>query len=123
MRPRGAQGDTTPRDRASAGQAVQFGHVVRGQGQGRAGHVVVQVRDGRSPGDEQDVWPHATARLVAGFRESVGTDTDDPRFVQLLVIYHAQPGTGSAEKLALLGSLASPAAPATGATAPARPGR
>jgi hypothetical protein len=122
-------------------------------------------------------WPQATARLVAGFRESVGTDTDDPRFVQLvgelslgserfrqlwarhdvqaregavvrlqhpqvgeltlsrekliiggtagqlLVIYHAQPGTGSAEKLALLGSLASPPAPATGATAPARPGR
>jgi len=120
-------------------------------------------------------WPQATARLVAGFRESVGTDVDDPRFVQLvgelslgserfrqlwarhdvqaregmpvrlqhpqvgeltlsreklviggtagqlLVIYHAQPGTGSAEKLALLGSLASPAAPVTGATAPARP--
>lgn len=120
-------------------------------------------------------WPQATARLVAGFRESVGTDVDDPRFVQLvgelslgserfrqlwarhdvqaregmpvriqhpqvgeltlsreklvisgtagqlLVIYHAQPGTGSAEKLALLGSLASPAAAATGTTAAAPP--
>src|SRR6266851_471719 len=109
-------------------------------------------------------WDHATARLVAGFRESVGTDTDDPRFVQLvgelslssepfwqlwarhdvqaregmptriqhpqvgdltlsheklaiggaegqmLVVYHAQPGTSSAEKLALLASLASPTA-------------
>ena len=116
-------------------------------------------------------WDQATARLVAGFRESVGTDTDDPRFVelvgglslsserfrrlwgrhdvqahegmparihhpqvgdltlsrekltiggaegQLLVVYHAQPGTSSAEKLALLASLAAPAA------APAAPGR
>jgi transcriptional regulator with XRE-family HTH domain len=106
-------------------------------------------------------WDHATARLVASFRESVGTDTDDPRVVhligelslssqrfrqlwarhdvqspegmptmirhpqvgdlvltreklgiggtggQLLVIYHAEPGTASAEKLALLASLAS----------------
>ena len=110
-------------------------------------------------------WDHATARLVAGFRESVGSDADDPRFVelvgelslsserfrrlwarhdvqaregmatriqhpqvgdltlsrekltiggaegQLLVIYHAEPGTSSAEKLALLASLASPAVP------------
>jgi transcriptional regulator with XRE-family HTH domain len=109
-------------------------------------------------------WDQATARLVAGFRESVGTDTDDSRFVQLvgelslsserfrqlwarhdvqtregmpalirhpqvgdltlrreklaiggaggqlLVLYHAQPGTSSAEKMALLASLASPAA-------------
>jgi transcriptional regulator with XRE-family HTH domain len=109
-------------------------------------------------------WDHATARLVAGFRESVGTDTDDPRFVQLvgelslsserfrrlwarhdvqtregrparihhpqvgdltlsreklaiggaegqlLVMYHAQPGTSGAEKMALLASLAGPAA-------------
>jgi transcriptional regulator with XRE-family HTH domain len=109
-------------------------------------------------------WDQATARLVAGFRESVGTDADDPRFVQLvgelslsserfrrlwarhdvqsregmparlhhpqvgdlvlsreklaiggtegqlLVIYHAEPGTGSAEKMALLASLAGPAA-------------
>jgi transcriptional regulator with XRE-family HTH domain len=112
-------------------------------------------------------WDQATARLVAGFRESVGTDADDPRFVQLvgelslsserfrrlwarhdvqsregmptrihhpqvgdltlsreklsiggaagqlLVIYHAQPGSGSAEKLAILSSLAAPAAPVT----------
>ena len=111
-------------------------------------------------------WDQATAQLVAGFRESVGTDTDDPRFVQLvgelslsserfrqlwarhdvqsregrpvlirhpqageltvhreklaiggaegqvLAVYHAQPGTSSAEKLALLASLASPAASA-----------
>ena len=109
-------------------------------------------------------WDHATARLVAGFRESVGSDADDPRFVQLvgelslssqrfrqlwarhdvqsregmptrihhpqvgdltlsreklaiggaegqmLVVYHAQSGTSSAEKLALLASLASPTA-------------
>jgi transcriptional regulator with XRE-family HTH domain len=109
-------------------------------------------------------WDHATAGLVAGFRESVGTDADDPRFVQLvgelslsserfrrlwarhdvqaregmptrihhpqvgdltlsreklaiggsegqlLVVYHAEPGTGSAEKMALLASLTSPSA-------------
>jgi transcriptional regulator with XRE-family HTH domain len=108
-------------------------------------------------------WEHATARLVAGFRESVGSDADDPRFVQLvgelslsserfrrlwarhdvqpsegmptrihhpqvgdltlsreklaiggadgqlLVVYHAQPGTSSAEKMGLLASLSSPA--------------
>jgi transcriptional regulator with XRE-family HTH domain len=107
-------------------------------------------------------WDSATARLVAGFRESVGTDTDDPGFVhlvgelslasdqfrrlwarhdvqtrtgmptrlhhpqvgeltlgreklaisgaegQMLVVYHAQPGTSSAEKLALLDSLSTP---------------
>ncbi|ROS75605.1 helix-turn-helix domain-containing protein [Cellulomonas sp. PhB143] len=29
-------------------------------------------------------WPEATRRLVAGFRESVGTDTDDPRFIELV---------------------------------------
>jgi transcriptional regulator with XRE-family HTH domain len=29
-------------------------------------------------------WPLASAGLVAGFRQSVGTDTDDPRFVQLV---------------------------------------
>jgi transcriptional regulator with XRE-family HTH domain len=29
-------------------------------------------------------WDQATARMVAGFRESVGTDADDPRFVQLV---------------------------------------
>lgn len=109
-------------------------------------------------------WDHATARLVAGFRESVGSDADDPHFVQLvgelslsserfrrlwarhdvqsregmptrihhpqvgdltlsreklaiggaegqlLVVYHAQSGTSSAEKMALLASLASPTA-------------
>ncbi len=111
-------------------------------------------------------WDQATARPVAGFRESVGTDTDDPRFVQLvgelslsserfrqlwarhdvqsregmparlhhpqvgdltlsreklaisgtggqmLVICHARPGTSSAEKMALLASLAGPPAAA-----------
>jgi len=109
-------------------------------------------------------WDQATAGLVAGFRQSVGSDVDDPGFVQLvgelslsserfrrlwarhdvlsfegapvrldhpqvgelrlgreklaitgtegqlLVIYHAQPGTSSAEKLALLASLAKTAA-------------
>ncbi|MFE9903916.1 helix-turn-helix domain-containing protein [Streptomyces achromogenes] len=29
-------------------------------------------------------WEEATAGLVAGFRESVGTDTDDPRFIELV---------------------------------------
>ena len=111
-------------------------------------------------------WDQATAGLVAGFRRSVGSDVDDPGFVQLvgelsraserfrqlwarhavvafegapvrldhpqvgelvlgreklavggtegqlLCIYHAQPGTGSAEKLALLTSLAGTAATA-----------
>jgi transcriptional regulator with XRE-family HTH domain len=110
-------------------------------------------------------WDQAAAGLVAGFRESVGSDTDDPRFVQLvgelslsseqfrrlwarhdvqvregrpvrvhhpqvgeltlsreklsiggaagqmLVVYHAEPGTGSADQLALLASLAAPAVP------------
>lgn len=28
-------------------------------------------------------WEQSTAALVAGFRESVGTDTDDPRFIEL----------------------------------------
>ncbi|WP_231931001.1 helix-turn-helix transcriptional regulator [Micromonospora coriariae] len=110
-------------------------------------------------------WDVATANLVGSFRTAVGTDTDDPRFVQLvgelslasprfrqlwarhdvrtcegmptrmrhpqvgdlvlnreklsiggakgqlLVVYHAQPGTSSAEKMALLGSLTTPAAP------------
>ena len=105
-------------------------------------------------------WDLATAGLVAGFRQSVGSDVDDPGFVQLvgelslsserfrrlwarhdvlsfkgapvrldhpqvgelmlsreklaitgtegqlLVIYHAQPGTSSEEKLDLLASLA-----------------
>jgi transcriptional regulator with XRE-family HTH domain len=106
-------------------------------------------------------WERAAAGLVAGFRQSVGSEVDDPGFVQLvgelslasenfrqlwarhdvrtyegvlsvpfdhpqvgdlvlnreklaitgtegqlLVIYHAEPGSPSAEKLALLGSLA-----------------
>ena len=110
-------------------------------------------------------WDQATAGLIAGFRKSVGSDVDDPGFVQLvgelslaserfrrlwararrsnagggagaprppsgeeiftlsreklavggaegqlLVIYHAQPGTSTGEKLALLASLASPTA-------------
>ncbi|GAA5706568.1 transcriptional regulator [Streptomyces avermitilis] len=104
-------------------------------------------------------WENATVGLVAGFRESVGTDTDDPRFIELvgelslasprfrqlwarhdveacegaakhidhpqvgglqlnrerlgiggtagqtLVIYHPDPGTDSADKLALLASV------------------
>jgi transcriptional regulator with XRE-family HTH domain len=29
-------------------------------------------------------WEDATAGLVAGFRQSVGTDTDDPRFIELV---------------------------------------
>ena len=120
-------------------------------------------------------WNQATARVVAGFRESVGTDTEDPRFVQLvgelslsserfrqlwarhdvqiregmparirhpqvgdltlsreklaiggtegqlLVVYHAQPGTSSAEKLGLLASLASPAATVAGDGIPGHP--
>jgi transcriptional regulator with XRE-family HTH domain len=109
-------------------------------------------------------WPDDTERLVAGFRESVGTDTGDPRFVELvgelsiasprfrqlwgrhdvraregapmyvdhpqvgslrlnreklsiggtagqvLVIYHPDPGTADADKLALLASAALPPA-------------
>ncbi|MEV4350502.1 helix-turn-helix transcriptional regulator [Actinoplanes sp. NPDC049596] len=105
-------------------------------------------------------WDEATALLVAGFRESVGTDTDDPRFIELvgelslgserfrqlwarhdvhtreggpteidhpqvgrltlrrekliiagdpgqvLAVYHASPGSPSAEKLSLLASSA-----------------
>jgi transcriptional regulator with XRE-family HTH domain len=112
-------------------------------------------------------WDQATAGLVAGFRKSVGSDVDDPRFVQLvgelslaseafrrlwarhdvhsfegapvrfdhpqvgeltlsreklavggaegqlLAIYHAEAGTSSAEKLALLASLAGASAPVT----------
>lgn len=108
----------------------------------------------------------AMAHLVAGFRQSVGTDTDDPRVVQIvgelslssetfrqlwarhdvqaregsqtamyhpqvgeltlhkerlvvgggsglvLVVYHPAPGTGTAEKLALLASLSAPTASA-----------
>jgi transcriptional regulator with XRE-family HTH domain len=108
-------------------------------------------------------WDQAAAGMVAGFRESVGTDVEDPRFVelvgslslasprfrelwarhdvrtregasvtldhphvgpltlnreklaikgtagQLLVIYHPDPATGDADKLALLASYALPA--------------
>ncbi|MEU1784732.1 helix-turn-helix transcriptional regulator [Streptomyces sparsogenes] len=118
-------------------------------------------------------WEEAAGCLVAGFRASVGTDTDDPRFIELvgelslasprfsrlwarhdvvacegelkhidhpqvgllrlnrerlgiggngtagqtLVIYHPDPGSDSADKLALLASATrTPAAPqATGA--------
>ncbi|MDQ1023276.1 transcriptional regulator with XRE-family HTH domain [Streptomyces umbrinus] len=103
-------------------------------------------------------WENATVGMVAGFRESVGTDTDDPRFIelvgelclasprfsrlwarhdveacegapkhidhpqvgglqlnrerlaiggtagQMLVVYHPDPGTDNADKLALLAS-------------------
>jgi transcriptional regulator with XRE-family HTH domain len=109
-------------------------------------------------------WDGATQGLVAGFRQSVGTDTDDPRFIELvgelslasprfrqlwarhdvasrrsatmsfdhpqvgelrlnreklivseapnlmLAVYHPDPGTDAADKLALLGSAALPAA-------------
>ena len=41
---------------------------------------------------------------------------------QVLVVFHAEPGTSSAEKLALLGSLATPAATATTAAMAARDG-
>lgn len=121
-------------------------------------------------------WDDATTRLVAGFRDSVGTDAaDDPRFVQLvgelslsserfrqlwarhdvqpregtptrihhpqvgdltlsreklaiggaegqlLVVYHARPDTSSAEKMALLASLASPTAAVARDAIPGRP--
>ncbi|WP_405827715.1 helix-turn-helix domain-containing protein [Streptomyces sp. NBC_01176] len=111
-------------------------------------------------------WESATVGMVAGFRESVGTDIDDPRFIELvgelclasprfsrlwarhdvaacegaskhidhpqvgglwlnrerlgiggtggqtLVVYHPDPGTDSADRLALLASAAqAPAAP------------
>jgi transcriptional regulator with XRE-family HTH domain len=117
-------------------------------------------------------WDQVTGRHVAAFRSSVGADTDDPRFVELvgelslsserfrqlwarqdvqtregmpirmrhpqvgeltvlceklaisgapgqtLVVYHAEPGTSSAEKLTLLAALADARDPA--ATAPPR---
>jgi transcriptional regulator with XRE-family HTH domain len=107
-------------------------------------------------------WDLATRGLVAGFRQSVGTETDDPRFIELvgelslasprfrelwarhdvanrrgatvrfdhplvgelvlnreklllseapglvLAVYHPDPGTDAADKLALLGSAAAP---------------
>lgn len=118
-------------------------------------------------------WDRAVARLVAGFRASVGAATDDPRCVevvgelslrsplfrslwarhdvrpvegaptelvhpevgpmtllreklaltgtdgQVLVLYHAEPGSTSEAALALLGSLAATTAPATTTTAAA----
>ncbi|MEU8636070.1 helix-turn-helix transcriptional regulator [Amycolatopsis sp. NPDC048633] len=111
-------------------------------------------------------WELATRGLVAGFRQSVGTETDDPRFIELvgelslasprfrelwarhdvanrrgatvrfdhplvgelvlnrekllvseapglvLAVYHPDPGTDAADKLALLASAALPPAPA-----------
>ncbi|WP_370963772.1 helix-turn-helix domain-containing protein [Amycolatopsis sp. cg9] len=110
-------------------------------------------------------WHLATQGLVAGFRQSVGTETDDPRFIELvgelslasprfrelwarhdvanrrgatvrfdhpqvgelvlnreklvlsdapglvLAVYHPDPGTDAADKLALLGSAALAPAP------------
>ncbi|WP_439380744.1 helix-turn-helix domain-containing protein [Amycolatopsis lexingtonensis] len=110
-------------------------------------------------------WHLATRDLVAGFRQSVGTETDDPRFIELvgelslasprfrelwarhdvanrrgatvrfdhpqvgelvlnreklelsdapglvLAVYHPDPGTDAADKLALLGSAALAPAP------------
>ena len=124
-------------------------------------------------------WDEATIGLVAGFRESVGTDTGDPRFIelvgelslasdrfrtlwarhdvrvregasvtldhpqvgeltvnreklgiggsagQLLVIYHADPGTSNADKLSLLASYQAgfrPRSPASADRATAAPG-
>jgi transcriptional regulator with XRE-family HTH domain len=121
-------------------------------------------------------WDLAAAGLVAGFRQSVGTDTDDPRFIELvgelsiasprfgqlwarhdvahrgsarmvfdhpqvgslaldreklavsgiegmmLVVYHPEPGTDAAEKLALLASaILRPAAPEPRPLRPVRP--
>ncbi|SFW79151.1 helix-turn-helix domain-containing protein [Amycolatopsis australiensis] len=111
-------------------------------------------------------WESATRALVAGFRQSVGTEIDDPRFIELvgelslasprfrelwarhdvenrrgatvrfahpvvgelvlnrekllvseapglvLAVYHPDPGTDAADKLALLGSAALAPAPA-----------
>jgi transcriptional regulator with XRE-family HTH domain len=120
-------------------------------------------------------WEGATAALVAGFRDSVGTDTDDPRFIelvgelslasarfrrlwarhdvalrrgasltldhpqvgelnlnrekleiggsagQMLVIFHADPGTVDAEKLGLLASYQAEAVRSPSADAEAPP--
>jgi transcriptional regulator with XRE-family HTH domain len=122
-------------------------------------------------------WDQATAGLVAGFRQSVGSDVNDPGVVQLvgelslsserfrqlwarhdvvsfegapvrldhpqvgelilnreklaitgterqlLVIYHAQPGSTSDEKLALLSSLATSTATLAPEAAPPLPAR
>jgi transcriptional regulator with XRE-family HTH domain len=120
-------------------------------------------------------WEQVTVRHVAAFRNSVGTDTDDPRFVELvgelslesdrfrrlwarqdvqtregmpirmrhpqvgeltvlceklaisgapgqtLVVYHARPGTSSAEKLTLLATLADQPDSAAAAATSRRP--
>lgn len=132
-----------------------------------------RLRDVLLDTEEQAMWPDweaAATALVASFRGAVGTDTDDPRFIELvgelalvsplfrqlwarhdvrpregavvpllhpqlgeirlnreklhisgtdgmvLVVYHPQPGSADADKLALLGSVAvtpvpNPAAP------------
>jgi transcriptional regulator with XRE-family HTH domain len=119
---------------------------------------------------ERDMFPQwelAAGGLVAGFRQSIGTDTDDPRFVELvgelsiasplfrqvwarhdvgvrrgaqvilehpqlgelrvdreklavtgaegmmLVVYHPEPDSETADKLALLGSMSLPSASTT----------
>jgi transcriptional regulator with XRE-family HTH domain len=121
-------------------------------------------------------WEKATEGLVAGFRQSVGTDTDDPRFIELvgelslssarfrqlwarhdvggrrgapmrfdhpqlgeihlnrekllvdetdgimLVLYHPDPETDDADKLALLGSATRTPGPPRPATARGNPG-
>jgi len=46
-----------------------------------------RLRDVFLDPEEQAMFPHqerAAAALVAGFRESVGTDIDDPRFIELV---------------------------------------
>jgi transcriptional regulator with XRE-family HTH domain len=117
-------------------------------------------------------WEGATAGLVAGFRQSVGTETDDPRLVELvgeltiasprfsqlwarheigprrgarmhldhpqlgelmldreklavtgsdglmLVMYHAESGTETAEKMVLLASMSLPTASVTSSARP-----
>ncbi len=122
-------------------------------------------------------WEAVTANVVAGFRQSVGTDTDDPRFIelvgelslasprfrqlwarhdvrarrgaamhvdhpqvgelrlnreklnisgtegQMLAIYHPDPGSDNADKLALLASAMLTPAPSQDTTASPATGR
>ena len=122
-------------------------------------------------------WEAVTANVVAGFRQSVGTDTDDPRFIelvgelslasprfrqlwarhdvrarrgaamhvdhpqvgelrlnreklnisgtegQMLAIYHPDPGSDNADKLALLASAMLAPAPSQDTTASPATGR
>jgi transcriptional regulator with XRE-family HTH domain len=122
-------------------------------------------------------WASTAPRLVAGFRNRIGADVDDPRVVrlvgelslgsddfrrmwarhdvkqvrsktmvidhpqvgeltlrlaklavegtdgQILVVHHAEPGTDSADKLALLASLAADDAPEPGRVSARTPGR